>query len=116
MLILLDRLALNINFNTTYFLKNIGGRLFCLSSSCIGTNELYIGLRVRQVYPNSGDIMAIQYENNYITLPQEIFKKPGKAQIKSTHILSNYNLSLSAAVFVGSFYFRNISHLLQGAA
>ena len=47
------------------------GRLYILLNQC------FVGLRVQEVNPNSGDVIALQYEDNYITLPQEVFIKPG---------------------------------------
>ena len=35
---------------------------------------IIIGARVREVFPGSGRVLGIQVENNYITLPGEIFE------------------------------------------
>ena len=33
-----------------------------------------IGVRIREVFPGSGRVTGIQVDNNYITLPGEIFE------------------------------------------
>ena len=39
------------------------------------TRISFVGVRVREVFPGSGRVTGIQVENNYITLPGEIFDK-----------------------------------------
>ena len=34
----------------------------------------FIGVRIREVFPGSGRVTGIQVDNNYITLPGEIFE------------------------------------------
>ena len=58
-------------------------------------NLLYIiiiGARVREVFPGSGRVLGIQVENNYITLPGEIFKDLNKSgTLLYTNIFPKYN-------------------------
>ena len=40
---------------------------------CVMTRISFIGVRIREVFPGSGRVTGIHVDNNYITLPGEIF-------------------------------------------
>ena len=64
------------------------------------------------MFPGSGRVLGIQVENNYITLPGEIFEdESGKLLYYHDSPLPKIHYFFFAA-FVVSFYYENISHLL----
>ena len=68
-------------------------------------------LKVREVFPGSGHVLGIQVDNNYISLPGELFENLNESgiELSTLYIILHY---LSFSEFVASFYFENISHLL----
>ena len=45
------------------------------------TRISFIGVRTREVFPGSGRVTGIQVDNNYISLPDEIFENISKSGI-----------------------------------
>ena len=72
-------------------------------------------LRVKEVFPGSNHVLGKQVDNKYISLPGELFENLNESGIELINTpymqLRNY---LSFSVFVASFYFENILHLLPG--
>ena len=72
-------------------------------------------LKVREVFPGSGHVLGIQVDNNYISLPEELFENLNESGIElSTLYIIKLLHYLSFSEFVAFFYFENISHLLPG--
>ena len=65
------------------------------------------------MFPGSGRVLGIQVDNNYISLPGELFEDLNESGINERYTLTN-KIIKSLLEFVASFYFENISHLLPG--
>ena len=48
---------------------------------CVMTRISFIGVRIREVFPGSGRVTGIQVDNNYISLPDEIFENISESGI-----------------------------------
>ena len=75
---------------------------------------LLCSVRVQEVFPGSGRLLGIQVDNNYISLPGELFenlKRPGIAPVHSSVMIFTCTC-ISTPVFVASFHFKNISSVL----
>ena len=46
-------------------------------------------LRVREVFPGSGRVLGIQVDNNYISLPGELFEDLNESGINERYTLTN---------------------------
>ena len=68
-------------------------------------------LRVREVFPGSSRVLRIQVDNNYISLPGELFENLNESGIELHYKITKL---FPFSVFVASFYFENVSHLLPG--
>ena len=75
------------------------------------TRISFIGVRIREVFPGSGRVTGIQVDNNYISLPDEIFENISESGIH-VNIASPKHCYSYLIVFVASYYFENISNLL----
>ena len=77
------------------------------------TRISFIGVRTREVSPGSGRVTGIQVDNNYISLPDEIFENISESGIHvNSAIASPKHCFTYLIVFVASYYFENISNLL----
>ena len=63
------------------------------------------------MFPSSGRVTGIQVDNNYISLPGEIFEDITESGIIIVWDFMSNKFSFSI-VFVASYYFENISNLL----
>ena len=63
-----------------------------MSTDDVAVSLLYVGARVREVFPDSGRVTGIQVDNNYITLPREIFKDITESGICILSLLSKVQL------------------------
>ena len=62
-------------------------------------------LRVQEVFPGSGGVLGIQVDNNYISLPGELFenlKRPGIALVHSSVRFSHALASLHQCLLLHS--------------
>ena len=68
-------MALNLRLNRTVSSKNDLIRMYTvIMNLCVMTRISFIGVRIREVFPGSGRVTGIQVDNNYITLPGEVFE------------------------------------------
>ena len=49
---------------------------------CVMTRISFIGVRIEEVFPGSGRVTGIHVDNNYISLPDEIFDKLSESGIQ----------------------------------
>ena len=80
------------------------------------TRISFIGVRIREVFPDSGRVTGIQVDNNYISIPDEIFENISESGICQQCIASPKHCISYLIVFVASYYFENISNLLPEGA
>ena len=66
------------------------------------------------MFPGSGRVTGIQVDNNYITLPGEIFKDITESGI--IIVCGDFMINIFLIVFTASYYFENISNLLPEGA
>ena len=60
------------------------------------------------MFSGANDVLGIQINNSYISLPGELFNGSGTTTLTSMNALMQAAFYL---VFVASFYFENIAHL-----
>ena len=111
---LLDDVALNLRLNRTVCSKKDLIRKCVLLVILLYRYSPCIGLRIKEVFPSSGRVTGIQVDDNYITLPGEIFEDITESGTIIVWFLCNiFSFSI---VFVASYYFENISNLLPDGA
>ena len=61
---------------------------------CAMTRISFIGVRIREVFPGSGRVTGIQVDNNYISLPDEIFENISESGIHVNSVQLVPNIAL----------------------
>ena len=75
-------MALSLRLNRTVSSKNNSIRKeTVIVNLCVMTRISFIGVRIREVFPGSGRVTGIQVDNNYISLPDEIFENISESGI-----------------------------------
>ena len=59
-----------------------------MSNDDVAIFLLYVGAKIREVFPGSGRVTGIQVDNNSITLPGEIFEDITESGIQHSCLLS----------------------------
>ena len=68
------------------------------------------------MFPGSGRVTGIQVDNNYISLPDEIFENISESGILLISKTEKCIINFLFKAFVVSYYFENISNLLPEGA
>ena len=91
LLLILDRLALDLRLNVTINVTGIGEYIF-LHCQCIRILMEHgsavrlcpdTALVVQEVFPGSGPTLGVQAEDSYISLPGELFKNLKKSGLQA---------------------------------
>ena len=89
LLLILDRLALDLRLNVTINVTAIGEYIF-LHCECILVLMEHVWfccpdtvLVVQEVFPGSGRTLGVQVEDSYISLPGELFKNLKKSGLQA---------------------------------
>ena len=81
-------MALSLRLNRTVSSKNNSIRKeTVIVNLCVMTRISFIGVRIREVFPGSGRVTGIQVDNNYISLPDEIFENISESGIHVNSVL-----------------------------